>query len=104
MSKRDEQEVEGHKKRLRFRDPDGNDLELPEDRVLSVSWRDAGGEHEVEGHGIYRRLEQEAEVEGHAVRVRFRDEAGEEQEVEAHGIYRRLEEEPEVEGHRRHLR
>ena len=64
----DEPEVEGHAfTGVKLRDPEGNEYELPADRIVSIKWTDAEGEHEVEGHGGGGNwLAQEPEVEGHA--------------------------------------
>jgi hypothetical protein len=96
-----EEDVEGHG--FRFKDGEGNDWIIDSDRVQAVTVRDASGkEHEVEGH-VYKRFEQDPDVEGHmparygrddgqeveleeAVRVTYLDDDGREQEVQAHSL------------------
>jgi hypothetical protein len=99
----DEPEVEGHVVKYRGRDAEGNEFDIPEDRIISVSWRDAEGEHEVEGHWVRVKLDQEPEVEGHSVKYRYSDDQGQEHEVDAHSTRIKFRddngEEQEVEGH-----
>jgi len=105
-------ETEGHAARWNGLDQNGNTFEIPEEKILSVKWTDADGEHEVEGHVIKGHLSDEPDTEGHSLRhgglsdqpltIKFLDEQGEEQEVEGHlGKWGGLSDEPEVEGHRK---
>ena len=101
----DDPEVEGHAfTGVKLRDPEGNEYDLPADRIVSIKWTDEQGEHEVEGHGFkFRVLSQEPEVEGHGGKVRFLDQNGQEHEVDAHAAKIRWRDdsgqEQEVEGH-----
>ena len=112
MSDDEQPEVEGHGARFNGLDQHGNQFEIPEEKILSVKWTDAEGEHEVEGHIFKHSLSDEPDTEGHSLRhgglsdqpltIKFLDEQGEEQEVEGHlGKWGGLSDEPEVEGHRK---
>ena len=49
----EEPEVEGHAVRYKFRDADGNEFDIPEDRIISVTTPDG---EEVEGHAFKFRV------------------------------------------------
>jgi hypothetical protein len=69
MSDGEEPEVEGHGFRYNGLDQHGNQFEIPEEKILSVKWTDAEGEHEVEGHAIrVHGLSDEPDTEGHGAR------------------------------------
>jgi hypothetical protein len=69
--------------KVKFRDAGGNEHEIPPDRIRRASWRGPDGtEHDVDGHAYrIRFLAQDPEVEGHAFRVRWRDDQGNEHDV-----------------------
>src|SRR6185295_13061717 len=96
MSDDEQPEVEGHGARWNGLDQNGNTFEIPEEKILSVKWTDAEGEHAVEGHAIrHSGLSDEPDTEGHGYRwpdlggrrltIKYLDEEGDEQEVEGHG-------------------
>ena len=98
-------ETEGHAARWNGLDQNGNTFEIPEEKILSVKWTDAEGEHEVEGHIFKHSLSDEPDTEGHILKhglsdepltIKYVDERGTEQEVQGHVLKHGLSDEPEV--------